>query len=247
MNAYTFWNKRLSGETIAAPDDGIAAGYFRYAYWQSNGTAKRVKEFEAVAFWQDEGGEWCCARTKFGDGSNMNTDQMRELFASCCKSPVSYEVYTAFVETGAWPEDAAPAEIDGAQEPDNASIAPDAALAAELAKHQSAAREWLTALGHKPQTQEARADVPLGVLEGQSHVLVGARLDLDLTSVLLHALTGCRGLGRGVGVQVGRREVRHVQKVGVASTSGTEVAFLVGATLTGDVDLLFTNSLRRFG
>ena len=154
MNAYAFWNKRLSGETIEAPDDGIAAGYFRNAYWQSNGTAKRVKEFEAVAFWQDEGGEWCCARTKFGDGSNMNTDQMRELFASCCKSPVSYEVYTAFVETGAWPEDAAPAEIDGAQEPDNASIAPDAALAAELAKHQSAAREWLTALGHKPQTQE---------------------------------------------------------------------------------------------
>lgn len=152
MNAYTFWNKRLSGEAIEAPDEGIAAGYFRNAYWQSNGTAKRVKEFEAVAFWQDEGGEWCCARTKFGDGTNMNADQMRELFASCCKSPVSYEVYTAFFETGVWPEDAAPEEPEAdASAPEQT---PDEALAAELAKQQKAAREWLTKLGHKPATQE---------------------------------------------------------------------------------------------
>ena len=152
MNAYTFWNKRLTGEAVEAPDEGIAAGYFRNAYWQSNGTAKRVKEFEAVAFWQDEGGEWCCARSKFGDGSNMVLDQMQELFSSCCKSPVSYEAYTAFVETGHWPEDAAPAEAT--PEVDNESLPPDELLARELAKQQKAAKEWLTKLGHKPATQE---------------------------------------------------------------------------------------------
>ena len=153
MNAYTFWNKRLTGESIEAPDEGIAAGYFRNAYWQSNGTAKRVKEFEAVAFWQDEGGEWCCARSKFGDGSNMAFDQMQELFSSCCKSPVSYEAYTAFLDTGLWPEDAARTEAA----PDEPELPPDEALARELAKQQKAAKEWLTKLGHKPETQ-AEAD-----------------------------------------------------------------------------------------
>ena len=152
MNAYTFWNKRLSGEAIEAPDECIAAGYFRSAYWASNGTAKRVKKFEAVAFWYDDATrQWCCARTRFGDGSNMTLDQMQELFASCCKSPVSYDVYTAFVETGVWPEDAAPAEPEAADAPEQT---PDEALAAELAKHQAAAKEWLTKLGHKPATQE---------------------------------------------------------------------------------------------
>jgi hypothetical protein len=82
----------------------------------------------------------------------MNADQMRELFASCCKSPVSYEVYTAFVETGVWPEDAAPEEPEAdASAPEQT---PDEALDAELAKQRKAAREWLTKLGHKPATQE---------------------------------------------------------------------------------------------
>ena len=152
MNAYTFWNKRLSGEPIEAPDEGIAAGYFRNAFWQSTGGPKRVKAFEAVAFWQDESGEWCCARSQFGDGSNMLPDQMRELFASCCKSPVSYEAYTAFVETGHWPEDAAPAP-----EVSNESEQPDVLLARELERLQADCKAWLQTLGHKPETQ-AEAD-----------------------------------------------------------------------------------------
>lgn len=149
MNAYTFWKSRLTGQEISAPDEGIAAGYFRNAYWVSTGTPKRVKEFEAVAFWQDEGGEWCCARSKFGDGSNMQLDQMRELFASACKSPVSYETYTAFVETGHWPEETA-AEPEAAA----ADLPPDEALAADLARLQDGCKAWLKALGHKPATQE---------------------------------------------------------------------------------------------
>ena len=150
MNAYTFWQTRLTGQPIEAPDEGIAAGYFRNAYWQSNGTAKRGKAFEAIAFWQDESGAWCCARSKFGDGSNMDADQMRELFASCCKSPVSYEAYTAFCETGAWPDETAAS----ADEAPAADLAPDEALAAELTRLQTACKAWLAKIGRKPATQE---------------------------------------------------------------------------------------------
>ena len=155
MNAYAFWQTRLTGQPIDAPDEGIAAGYFRNAYWERTGTPKRVKAFEAIAFWQDGTGEWCCARSKFGDGSNMTIDQMRETFFLCCKSPVSYEAYTAFVETGAWPEDTAPqADASAAVDEPAADLPPDAALAAELAKRQAACKAWLIALGHKPQSHE---------------------------------------------------------------------------------------------
>lgn len=168
--SFKFWGDQLAGKDPEWPDASHPeAGYYRNRYMAPAGNGKREAAYEAVGFWQDADGNWCCARSKFGDGSKLKLDEMAELFASCCRSPVTYEVYRDFMATGVWPDmpsgereplaEGQPAQADAPAAADDKPPAPAYERAmAKVLEVEKACKDWLAKIGRKPATQE-EADI----------------------------------------------------------------------------------------
>ncbi|MDR3450532.1 MAG: hypothetical protein P4M15_12460, partial [Alphaproteobacteria bacterium] len=132
-NDWTFWQNAIAGAKPETTPGTPHQGYFRNRYYEPAGDGKkRVVRYEAVAIWFDPAEGWQCARSKFGSGAGMTVDQIDELFASCCRNPVSYEVYQEFSKTGKWPDEIhAALEVAVAQIDANMNARDDAAAQAD--------------------------------------------------------------------------------------------------------------------
>jgi hypothetical protein len=93
---YAEWRHALAGHIIdpgakGAPPSGFFCNHTR------NG-------LEAIAIWRDDDGTLKCKRSIYGDGSKMTPDEIDELFAACCRYPISYEIYVSVTKEGKpWP------------------------------------------------------------------------------------------------------------------------------------------------
>lgn len=134
QDQFAAWAKALTDKAPIDTEVGNPrSGYFRL-------------KNEAIAIWRDDDGYLLCWRSDPKAYTPSKPDEIDDLFSFACKRPITYEAYQEFVQSGKWPEDVEPVQP--------ASSEPDKALAEELAAQQKAAKEWLTGLGHKPQTQE---------------------------------------------------------------------------------------------
>jgi len=162
VDGYEFWRGQLAGLMPEVTKGQPQAGYYRNRYTSQYGDRKKLVEtgdekkrevaWEAIAFWWEDDA-LLCARSKFGDGSKMQADEIDELFGSCCRYAVSYEAYTGFLETGKWPEDISEPEVSTVDE-NGVEKSPDVIAAEKLAATQAACKAWLVKIGHKPETQE---------------------------------------------------------------------------------------------
>lgn len=90
-NQWDRWHHAMAGHRIETERGNVPSGYYK------NNTSKGV---EAICVYRDETGQLQCIRNIFGDGSNMDADQIEELVASCYLYPISYEDYAAVAERG---------------------------------------------------------------------------------------------------------------------------------------------------
>lgn len=103
----------------------------------------RVKG-EAIAFWRHDGD--LCVWRSGSFPAPTKADAQDELFGWCAPHPVAYEAFEAFRETGRWPDEVAPVEVDS-------SLAPHERADAELTAQREAMAAWVRDIG-KIETQE---------------------------------------------------------------------------------------------
>lgn len=93
QNDFTWWEDALAGKPVGIDVNTPATGYFRTK-------TRRGGEFVPVAFWHKDGELRC----RLG-GVEVSAERALELWPWASKNPVSYEDYTAKIETGKWPGD----------------------------------------------------------------------------------------------------------------------------------------------
>ncbi len=145
VDQFSAWREALrTGKPVEYTKGQPTAGYYKR---RARNTDRSIR-WDAVGIWKQDD-EWRC----YANAGFVPTylDEIEELFVSVNSTPISYELFTAVCEGGAWPEDVALVEP-----------APDMSLAEaaanELKAQQKAAKDWILALGRKPQTQ-AEADL----------------------------------------------------------------------------------------
>lgn len=129
---WQFWREALAaGRGVDTERGNPRSGYYRL-------------KGDAVAFWREDA-EICCWRSGAYQAPK-HADAIDELFGFCAPHPVSYETFTAFQETGRWPDEIAPVDVD-------ASLPPHEKAEAELTAQREAMAAWVREIG-KIETQE---------------------------------------------------------------------------------------------
>lgn len=98
-NPWSFWMMQLAGEE---PSDifGPHWGFFALGEWISPEPPERKKRpvSSPVAIWQDDG-EWQCLITRrWGPSHLIGVMNAHEIFARCCRDPLTHEAYLAQVK-----------------------------------------------------------------------------------------------------------------------------------------------------
>ncbi|MDR3463301.1 MAG: hypothetical protein P4L76_13400 [Beijerinckiaceae bacterium] len=154
-NQWARWQRAIEGHRIETERGNPPSGYFMQPTKKPD-----PQHLEAICVYRDEDGTLRCIRNVFGDGSNMNADQIEELVASCCFYPISYETYVAVAEEGApWP--------------------PEYATRLTM-KEQAAGVAWTPALGRKklgldlaeaaPSNAVEKPDIPISIPDWDNHI-----------------------------------------------------------------------------
>jgi len=149
---WAYWRAALNGLFIDYKKGDIPSGYFKNANWAPSGKndGKRVKVLEAVAFWRTEDGSLACWRSSQWKAPT-DADAIEDLFASCSKSPISFETFMAVKDSGVWPDAVEP---PAASIGDNsAGMSEDERIAAEIKDLSEQFDSWLEKIG-KIETQE---------------------------------------------------------------------------------------------
>lgn len=133
IDEFSWWRDAVAtGRGVETERGNPRSGYYR------------VKD-EAIAFWRASPGEVVCWRSgSFNPPTHF--DAIDELFGWCAPHPVSYEKFCIFQETGRWPDQIAPVEVD-------ASLPPHERADAELTAQREAMAAWVREIG-KVETQE---------------------------------------------------------------------------------------------
>lgn len=94
----------------------------------------RVKD-EAWAFWRHNG-ELCCWRSGTEYPAPTKPDDIDQSFGWCAPHPISFEDFTHFQESGRWPDQISPVEVD-------ANLSPHEKADAELTAQRAAMVKWV--------------------------------------------------------------------------------------------------------
>jgi hypothetical protein len=138
-NDWSWWRNALAGNRGELTRGDPKSGFFR--------DRKR-----ACAIWRDEAGELCASVSSGYEP--RHADEIDEAFGFWSMNPVSHEVYSAFMETGKWPEDTdTPAPSERGIGDNMAGMTPAEALKAELTDLQERAKAWFTSIGNTIKTQ----------------------------------------------------------------------------------------------
>lgn len=122
VDEWQFWREALAaGRGVDTERGNPRSGYYRL-------------KGDAVAFWREDA-EVCCWRSGAYQAPK-HADAIDELFGFCAPHPVSYETFTAFQETGRWPDEIAPVEVDS-------TLPPHERASAELTAQREAMAAWI--------------------------------------------------------------------------------------------------------
>ena len=143
---WAFWRLQLAGGKPEIKPGHPEQGFYRN---RTRNNETRALEYEAVAIWYE--GETLNCQVIKADKRVVNFivwEMVDELFARCCRSPITVEQFNMIDNGGAWPDLIEPADIATADMP------LDAALAVDLETTKTRAAEWLKNIGGKIETQE---------------------------------------------------------------------------------------------
>lgn len=132
MSDWDFWASAMAGEKPETTPGTPHQGFYR-------------NKRDAIAIWQsDDTGEWLCLLN--GKQFSRPIDEIDALFARCCRTPISHEVYLEAVSSGNWPDDIDPPTERGIGD-NSASLADHERVLAEITDLKDRARDWLNSIG----------------------------------------------------------------------------------------------------
>lgn len=173
-NEWTWWQDALSGRHMPIDVNDPQTGYYR--------TRGRGGRYMPVAFWRDGAGSLRCRV----DNLDVLPERAVELWPFASKNPVSFEDYTARIETGKWPGEHE-AVINHNQAPPENSVEAIAERIEDLAREAAKLIETGAAQSESVADQasdlantlgelETKAD-KLRVAEKEPHIAAGRAVD----------------------------------------------------------------------
>ena len=98
-DAWDFWKRSLAGEcpetTPGTPHHGF---YIVKRYVSIPGGAKRVLTDFPVAIWQEDGAWFAQVHDLLGAFNTSQIDEVDDIFASCCRSPITLTKFVKMKE-----------------------------------------------------------------------------------------------------------------------------------------------------
>lgn len=142
IDRWSFWRECLEGKAPELPNrPNTPCGYYR-------------DRDAALAVWTDENGALAWERTprKYVP---RNEDELYDAFAYFSRGHITYEAYTAFIDSGKWPEDVAERPVEhGGIGHNSGETAPFELLRERIKDVGEQVKEWLASIGGAIATQE---------------------------------------------------------------------------------------------
>jgi hypothetical protein len=139
---WVHWQNALAGNVEPTPPGAAMSGFYR------------TRHGAAVAVWRDEAATLFCQSS--GTFQPRTAEQIDQTITGDGCRAIPHEVYTAFVETGRWPDDIEPAPERGMGD-NSASLAPHEQMVADVRDLLERFQSWLKTIGGKIASEEQDA------------------------------------------------------------------------------------------